>query len=207
MTHKLLINILPQPDFHIQYLNILPPDYKLYYFQESTSYYIYISNEKLKGYECRTNTLNVIGYINFIISDDHEITIEYIQSNRPGAGVGQYLLLITAYIAKIHGINRILLDDMSDNARQKNNIYRNISCTYIVPDPSTEPEMECDANTMLNKYSVFYEKYVNNPTKPHKFFKDPMQRNSLDKKTRKTGKTGKTETRKIGKIKGIEKRK
>ena len=117
--------------------------------------------------EVSRNIDSVIGFINFaIVPDDSEKIIQYMQSNMPKVGIGHYLLLIAATIAVINSIEKILLDDDSDMARQ-GSVYERIGCKYIDNTlGSNEPEMECNPSVMLDQYQIFRDRYVNT----NKFF-------------------------------------
>lgn len=106
------------------FIDILPPNYKLFYHKQANSYSIYIAQNPIPVLEVSTNIDSVIGFINFaIVPDDSEKIIQYMQSNMPKVGIGHYLLLIAATIAVINSIEKILLDDDSDMARQGKVVY------------------------------------------------------------------------------------
>ncbi len=146
------------------FIDILPPNYKLFYHKQGTSYSIYIAQNPIPVIEVSKNIDSVIGFINFaIVPDDSEKIIQYMQSNMPKVGIGHYLLLIAATIAVINSIEKILLDDDSDMARQ-GSVYERIGCKYLNEYP--EPEMECEPSIMLDQYQIFRDRYVNT----NKFF-------------------------------------
>lgn len=149
------------------FIDILPPNYKLFYHKQANSYSIYIAQNPIPVIEVSTNIDSVIGFINFaIVPDDSEKIIQYMQSNMPKVGIGHYLLLIAATIAVINSIEKILLDDDSDMARQ-GSVYERIGCKYIDNTlGSNEPEMECNPSVMLDQYQIFRDRYVNT----NKFF-------------------------------------
>ena len=146
------------------FIDILPPNYKLFYHKQGNSYSIYIAQNPIPVIEVSTNIDSVIGFINFaIVPYDSEKIIQYMQSNMPKVGIGHYLLLIAATIAVINSIEKILLDDDSDMARQ-GSVYERIGCKYLNEYP--EPEMECEPSVMLDQYQIFRDRYVNT----NKFF-------------------------------------
>ena len=150
--------------FNKLFIDILPSNYNLFYYKQDNSYIIYIAQNPIPLLEVSANINGVIGFINFaIISKDSEKIIQYMQSNMPKVGIGHYLLLVAARIAKINGIKKILLDDDSDMARQ-GSVYERIGCKYLNEYP--EPEMECEPSVMLDQYKIFKDRYVNT----NKFF-------------------------------------
>ena len=83
-----------------------------------------------------------------------------LNSTHLGKGVGTFLILIYAYMARLYGNFSISLDDDSDMARN-NSIYEQLGCKYDVED-SNEPEMTCDPKKIIENFEKFYYKYVNN---------------------------------------------
>ena len=72
---------------------------------------------------------------------DNSATIIFLKTNRRyrNKGLATKLLKESIKILKELKIKKIELDDMSDNARTKNNIYKKFGFKYINPYP--EPEM------------------------------------------------------------------
>lgn len=143
--------------------DIIPHGFNLYYYKKNYDYTIYISDKKIKLEDLD----NAIGYLSFSINNDEPkkpvIYIIFIKSNIPAIGIAHYLMLCVGHIAKTFNISIIYLDDGSDNAHEPNNLYLKVGCKYKNEYPdSNEQEMECSPDTIISKFSAFYQKYVQN---------------------------------------------
>ena len=157
-----------------KFSNILPDNYNIFtYHTDSPKYLemlIYIAEEKQ---DLNINKLDldiIVGYISFVlakkdISDEDEledtmtITYVYINDEYKLNGIGKYLILLSSEYAKNNNIKKIELDDDSDNAWTKYNIYINLGLKYINTKPN--PEMCGDTSCVLNKWTKFRNKYTN----------------------------------------------
>lgn len=139
------------------FTDILPDGYNVYiYISDDNQYGIYINNTEVE----LTNLTSAVGYITFHIDfDEKEINLQFIYSTIKKSGIGHYLMILIAYIGNTFNIKTILLEDDSKLARTPNSIYVKLGCEYTDVDPY--PEMECSLKTVLSKWDIFKDKYLN----------------------------------------------
>jgi len=95
----------------------------------SCSVYYYIGKTLLTLKEYKKCHKDLVGYIHTLVDfQDDVITVLEIQTTIGGCGFGTLLVCVATINA---GQKNIELDDMSDNFRKPNNIYRNIGLEYI----------------------------------------------------------------------------
>lgn len=145
-----------------KYLNILPSKYNIFCYNEDDSYVFYIAEEKLKNIE-EINSKEIIGNIQCVYdSDEEEMIIAWVSVNGDfmGKGISQFLILLACNIAlKIFEINKVILDDDSDNAwKLDRNVYIKLGLVYINEEPN--PEMEGNIRNIVSKWSRFRLRYT-----------------------------------------------
>ena len=86
--------------------------------------------------DCYIKTLRV--YSKMDDETDPRLTYDNVESS--GNGLGSFLLSTCFVLCNGNGISSVRLDDMSDNARQQQNIYRKMGLEYENKD-SNDPEM------------------------------------------------------------------
>ena len=154
--------------FNKKFTELLPRDYKINMYRKNIDngihLILYISDKKLDLNDIKNNS---IGYIEYIFDQIFlEITILYmgVDEKYKNKGIGSFLILLVADMYK--NICKVMeLDDMSENAWGKNNLYLNMGFKYINKKPF--PEMKGYPLNISKKYNYFYTKYC----KKNKFFK------------------------------------
>ncbi|VBB18964.1 putative Acyl CoA N-acetyltransferase [Yasminevirus sp. GU-2018] len=105
------------------------------------------------------NTIKEHGHCSFVVVfDDSIIYVTFITLNEDhrGRGFGTALLYeILRDVYDNYGIKTVSLDDMSDNSRQKNNIYKKMGMYYT----STDCSMRGNLRHILYGKSVRVDKY------------------------------------------------
>ena len=84
-----------------------------------------------------------------------------------GNGIGKYLLILAADMARSYGALTMELDDHSDNAWSQDNMYLQLGLEYIGSPPeypnSGEPEMRGNVDTISRKWKGYRQKYIRRP--------------------------------------------
>lgn len=100
----------------------------------------------------------MIGHISFLITEE-QVIISWISVNRlyRKQKLAKKLIGSTAiFCDRFFKITTITLDDMSDNAWKKHNIYRAFDFHYINEYPF--PEMEGNISTIISRYNCIKNK-------------------------------------------------
>lgn len=101
--------------------------------------YFYIS-DRIIDINLISNNIKTISYIHFIYNlESANLVFLKTKNKYKNKGYASYLLKLSIKYLKIKKIKKIELDDMSNHAHGKNNIYINFGFKYINPRP--EPEM------------------------------------------------------------------
>lgn len=106
--------------------------------------YFYISTSKIE-YSMISNSSICISYIHFIY-DIESASLVFLNTKKlfTNKGFASFLLKTSIKYLKNKKVKKIELDDMSNHAHSKSNIYRNFGFRYINSPP--EPEMILDLN-------------------------------------------------------------
>lgn len=146
--------------FSDKFTKILPNNYNIFMHRNNIDngvhLILYISQKKLELDEIKNNS---VGYIEYVFDQILlEVTILYlgVDEKYQRDGIGTFLLLLVADTYK-NSCKRIELDDMTEQAWRKSNLYLNLGFKYINEEPF--PEMlGCPLN-ISKKYNYFYTKY------------------------------------------------
>ena len=142
-------------------LNILIDGWKIFYYCEGRTLLLYISKQEINPPFSDDYMLNpniVLGYIEARLDDykdptiDNDLNIRMLRANVKRQGIGTYLFIVLAYIAKNIELKTINLENMSGIY----DYYSNIGCEY---DEIDEPEMTCLVSNILKNIKLFKEKY------------------------------------------------
>ena len=108
-------------------------------------YYLFYSTESKYPYATAVDLIRfkkncIVGWCDVIVDDDNEMTIIWFETNKiyRKKGLGDKLLKHIVEYAKKNDIKKIELDDMSDKAFKKHNIYLKNGFVYL---KDGEPEM------------------------------------------------------------------
>jgi len=117
----------------------------------------YIGEKRLTLKEFQEEALTLPAYIetvwDFSVS---EMSIMMVHSTIKGKGFGTLMLLIAFITSGEEGIEKILLDDDSDNYGKKNNIYFKLGLKYVEKDA---PEMVGETKIVARKWRHMRKKY------------------------------------------------
>ena len=160
----------------MKFTSVLPPRKGLFcYFNESpVSIHgtVYISNhqQKLTGGR-QLDPEHTVGYVEIMLDKKEQIvSIPWVSVSKQfrGNGIGKYLLILSAELARTYGAKTMELDDHSDNAwSRNNNMYINLGLEYTgaPPDPpnSGEPEMKGNTDVIAGKWKTYRQEYICRP--------------------------------------------
>lgn len=134
---------------------------KIYYIKENNhgiiNYIIYINDKKLNKNDIKEANAIIEILIDPLLCET-SITSIITKPKYRGNGLASFLILIAAEICKKYS-KIIELDDMTDNAFKKNNIYKQMGFFYIT---KYEPEMRGSPTYILEKIKKFKDKYSGN---------------------------------------------
>ena len=129
---------------------------------------VYISNQQQRiAYSRRLDHENMVGHIELVINmKDKVLTVTWISVSKlfQNNGIAKYLLILSAELARAYGAKIMELDDHSDLAWDKDNLYTSLGLKYIgsPPNPpnSGEPEMVGCIDEIASKWETFRQKYI-----------------------------------------------
>lgn len=117
----------------------------------------YIGDIRLTLPELQREALSLPAYIKTVLNfAESELTIIFVNSTVPGLGLGTLLLSVAMITAGEESIERIRLDDDSDNYRKPNNIYLKLGMRYEHKDG---PEMHGTTKTIARRWRTIRKKY------------------------------------------------
>ncbi len=138
--------------------NLLPSKYNIFTFFHDDRVIFYINDKKLLKHNLITDCLAFIETIS--LDEDNEICISWIATNTGYKRKGLASMLIIAAATYYKNKSQIILDDCSDYAFIKGNIYTSLGFKYI---NSNEPEMIGKPSIIIKKWSSFVNKYNKRP--------------------------------------------
>lgn len=117
----------------------------------------YISDKRLTLLEFQREAMTLPAYVETLWDfSESEMTVLFVNSTIPRKGFATLLLSAAIITAGEEGIEKVLLDDDSDNYQKKNNIYLKLGLRYVSDDG---PEMEGSTKTVSRKWRTIRQKY------------------------------------------------
>ena len=117
----------------------------------------YIGDKRLTLPEFQRDALMLPAYVETVWDfTESEMTVIMVHSTIPRQGLATLLLSTAMITAGEEGIEKIILDDDSDNYRKKKNIYLNLGLRYEKKDG---PEMKGTTKGVSRKWRTIRQKY------------------------------------------------
>ena len=154
-----------------KFARMLPRYKRLFYLlKESTDHVkgiLYISEHRLELVCVKDNN---VGYIEIVVDKkERVVTIPWVSVSKrfQGNGIGKFLLILAADLAKSYGALTMELDDHSDNAWSQDNMYLQLGLQYIGSPPehlnSGDPEMRGNIDEISRNWKRYRQKYIRRP--------------------------------------------
>lgn len=140
-----------------KFTNILPPDINIYILKLKNIQMLYLSYNTIVFGSKHPDMNGLIGYIQFVIvKEEDEAVVLYIHTEEEyrGLGVSVFLFILMADVLYTLNINKVSLDDDSDQVWKKPNVYIKMGMNYIHSKP--EPEMEGRVSNIRKKWDKQY---------------------------------------------------
>lgn len=164
IINKCLTNTYIDGRLLAKFKNILPKDVFIYILMgefdlkyQTQSYILYVSNNIILFGTKNTDYTGLVGYIEFvidIIEDECSVSFIHIEEEYRGFGVSVFLFILMSNLLLTLGINKVTLDDDSDQAWKLPNVYIKLGMKYINEKP--ESEMEGRTLDIKNKWNKQY---------------------------------------------------
>ena len=141
-------------------IDVLPSNYRLFFSKKSgesgDQYAAYIAESQIASMRDLDQAEAYICFAQAPGDPVFNVQFLYTTPTRRNMGFGQYLMIIAAYVANLHQVGRLELDDDSDKARA-GSLYERLGCDYVKPAPFSD--MVCDVCKILSQWSTFTTKY------------------------------------------------
>ena len=154
-----------------KFARMLPRQKKLFYLLKDSPDHVigivYISEHKLELVCVKENNVWCIEI--FVDKKEQVVTIPWVSVSKryQGNGIGKYLLILAADLARSYGVLTMELDDHSDNAWSQDNMYLQLGLQYIGSPPqhpnSGDPEMRGNVVEISRNWKRYRQKYIRRP--------------------------------------------
>jgi GNAT superfamily N-acetyltransferase len=135
----------------------VPKPWKLYEIRLDMFVVYYIGDKLLTLSEFKHKAKSLPAYIETVWDFSlKEMTVLFVNSSVQGKGLGTLLLSAVIITAGNEGIEKVTLDDVSNNYRKRDNIYLKLGFRY---EKKFGPEMKGTTKCVSRKWRIISKKY------------------------------------------------